>query len=107
MGILLDKIGTTQARIHSIQPRSVSTHFALVPEGLKSVERKKVKKRNTIELVKRMLNDPKKLTASVKFKKFFMEMEKKDDLSDCLLIGMGWIDWVRYSRNLSLELLGK
>jgi hypothetical protein len=90
VGMLLER-GNHKVRVESILPGSVSNHFDLVPESV-SKNRYQLKKKAAVDKVEWLLDG--RIDCPKNLKVMFKNQKKKDDLSDSLLTGIAYLDWI-------------
>lgn len=99
--------------VESILPKTVSDFYEIHKSQLNTTKTKqsnssvyKQKKTNTIEIVKQALNANERdgIQCPDEFIQYFHSKKKKDDLSDCFLMAMAYIEW---KKNMNEYLITK
>jgi hypothetical protein len=65
--------------------------------GKRTKRKQKQKKNNSVTLVASLLNRNDVLKCSESLREHFMDNSKRDDLSDCLLQAIAWLQWRLYA----------
>jgi hypothetical protein len=86
-----------QVQVESISP----THTKLQFLSAFNAQTNSTKKASAVTLVKALLSRPDLLQCSPVLRTYFMESSKKDDLSDCLLQALAWLQWRKFSVQLA------
>jgi hypothetical protein len=93
-------------KVESVNARSVSEYY-----GIGSTKEGKVdgkgykhgdKKKKGVEIVKGWMKE-KRFKIGQGIKREFEECKKKDDLSDCLMMGMAYIEWMENTKKFIKE----
>lgn len=97
VGMILER-GSPTSKVDSVLPGAVSTHFGI------STNKYSDKKKAGVALVQSWLNEKNKFGFDSRFQSMFLESKKQDDLSDSLMLGIAYSDWIRASKEYISEI---